>query len=52
MGYFPQDQEALNYLRLTGRNAETIKVIEHGLRSQGLLKDYNKDDKITYSSVL
>jgi aconitate hydratase len=43
MGYFPQDAETLHYLRLTNRSADKLKMIEHGLRSQGLLKDYNKD---------
>lgn len=52
MGYFPQDAESINYLRLTGRKPEAIKMIEHGLKAQGLLKDYNKEDKITYTSVL
>lgn len=52
MGYFPQDQESLNYLRLTNRSPESLKTFEHGLRAQGLLKDYNKDESIEYTSVL
>ena len=41
VGYFPQDQEALNYLKLTNRSAEKIDIIQQTLKSQGLLKDYN-----------
>ena len=52
MGYFPQDVESLNYLRLTNRSAEKLKTIEHGLRAQGLLKDYTKDEPVDYTSVL
>jgi aconitate hydratase len=37
---------------LTNRSEEKLKMIEHGLRSQGLLKDYNKDEPIQYTSVL
>lgn len=41
IGYFPQDTEAINYLKLTNRNPEKIALIEQTLRAQGLFKDYN-----------
>ena len=41
VGYFPQDQEALNYLRITNRSPEKIDIINQTLKNQGLLKNYN-----------
>ena len=32
MGYFPIDQQTLNYLRLTGREEAKVKLIEQYLR--------------------
>lgn len=52
MGYFPQDQESLNYLRLTNRSAERIQIIEQTLKSQGLFRDYNAKDEIKFTDVL
>ena len=52
VGYFPQDQEALNYLRLTNRSPEKIDIIHQTLKSQGLLKDYNANDNIKFTDVL
>jgi aconitate hydratase len=39
MGYFPVDNEALRYMRLTGRSDETIERTEAYLRAQGLFRD-------------
>ena len=33
-GFFPVDEEALNYLRLTGRDEEHIEVVEAILQKQ------------------
>lgn len=52
MGYFPQDKEALNYLKLTNRSPQKIEIIEQTLKHQGLLRDYNADDKIHFTDVL
>ena len=52
VGYFPQDQEALNYLRLTNRSPEKIDIINQTLKNQGLLKDYNANDNIKFTDVL
>ncbi|PSA95888.1 aconitate hydratase AcnA [Bacillus atrophaeus] len=35
-GFFPVDEEALNYLRLTGRDAEQIDIVEAYCRNNGL----------------
>lgn len=52
MGYFPPDQESLNYLKLTNRSAERIDVIEKTLKNQGLLRDYKANDQIKFTDVL
>jgi len=40
-GIFPVDQEALNYLRLSGRSEEQIKLVEAYARAQGMWHDEN-----------
>jgi aconitate hydratase len=52
VGYFPQDHETMNYLRLTNRTPERIDMIEKTLRSQGLLVDYNKNSEIKFTDSL
>lgn len=52
VGYFPQDHETMNYLRLTNRTPERIDVIEKTLQSQGLLVDYNKNSSIKFTDSL
>ncbi|MFV9511232.1 aconitate hydratase AcnA [Tepidibacillus sp. LV47] len=39
MGYFPVDQETLNYLRLTGRDEELIQLVEAYYKEQGLFRE-------------
>ena len=36
VSYFPVDEQTLAYLRLTGRDAETIQLIEEYFKEQGL----------------
>src|SRR5699024_1835756 len=36
VGYFPIDQESLNYLRLTGRDEEQISIVEEYAKANGL----------------
>jgi aconitate hydratase len=36
MGFFPVDNESLNYLRFTGRSEELVKLVETYCRAQGL----------------
>jgi aconitate hydratase len=38
-GFFPIDGETLNYLRLSGRDAETIALVEAYAKEQGLWRD-------------
>lgn len=53
MGYFPIDHQTLNYLRLTGRDEQTVQTIEKYLREQNLylLHDGSQQDPI-YSGEL
>ncbi len=41
MGYFPVDQESLNYLKFTGRNEDQIKLVEVYCKAQGIF--HSKD---------
>jgi len=41
MGYFPVDEQTLNYLRLTGRDEQTVKTIESYLKQQDLFIKYD-----------
>lgn len=40
-GFFPVDQETLNYLRFTGRSEEQVQLVESYLKEQGLFHDAN-----------
>jgi aconitate hydratase len=50
-GIFPVDGETLRYLRLTGRSAEQIALVEAYCREQGLFHD-EKTPEATYSELL
>jgi aconitate hydratase len=50
-GIFPIDAEALNYLRLSGRSAEQIALVEAYAKAQGLWHDANSPHA-TYSATL
>lgn len=43
-GFFPVDQVTLNYLRLTGRDEETIALVEAYTKAQGLWHDKTTAD--------
>ena len=43
LSYFPIDEQSVEYLKLTGRDAHKIAVIEHYLRAQGLFRDYTSE---------
>ncbi len=51
MGFFPVDDEALNYLRATGRPDELVDLVEKYTKAQGL---FRTDDSIAplYSSTV
>ena len=36
MGFFPVDAETLSYMRLTGRTAEQVELVERYTKEQGL----------------
>jgi aconitate hydratase len=50
-GIFPVDNESLAYLRLTGRSAEQIALVEAYCREQGLFHD-EKTPEAQYSELL
>jgi aconitate hydratase len=50
-GIFPIDKETLKYLRLTGRSAEQIALVEAYSREQGLFHD-EKTPQAEYSELL
>ena len=52
MGYFPIDEESVNYLRATGRTTEQIEAFETYFRAQKLFGMPEKKDGIVYSSDL
>ena len=35
-GFFPIDDETLNYLKFSGRDALTVKIVEEYAKAQGL----------------
>jgi len=51
MGFFPIDEECVNYLRATGRSEEHCRVYENYYRAQGLFGIPKKGD-IAYSQEL
>ncbi|EFJ21935.1 hypothetical protein SELMODRAFT_443331 [Selaginella moellendorffii] len=53
MGFFPVDQMTLNYLSLTGRDAEKVKMVEAYLRANDMFVDYSqKQPETVYSAYL
>jgi aconitate hydratase len=49
-GFFPVDEETLRYLRLTGRSADQVELVEAYCRAQGLWHDPGHTPE--YSEVL
>ena len=50
MGFFPIDQRTLDYLELSGRDADHIEVVKAYAQAQGLWRD--DDRAVVYSSVV
>lgn len=44
LGFFPVDEETLRYLRLTGRSAETVALVEQYCRAQGVFRSEETPD--------
>jgi len=51
MGFFPVDQEALNYLKLTGRTTEEIEQVEKYYKKQNSFRDSSSKDPEYYKSL-
>ncbi|WP_396652966.1 aconitate hydratase AcnA [Metabacillus arenae] len=49
-GFFPVDEESLNYLRLTGREEEQIKIVEEYSKANGLF--FSATDEPVYTDVV
>ena len=50
-GFFPIDQETINYLRFTGRDEHRVQLVEQYAKAQGLWRDQNSPDP-QFSSTL
>ena len=44
MGFFPVDEEALNYLRITGRSEEQVALVEAYYKAQGMFRTADTPD--------
>ncbi|MDA8201025.1 MAG: aconitate hydratase AcnA [Thermaerobacter sp.] len=51
VSYFPPDQETLNYLALTARSAEHVRLVEWYLKEQGMFRTDDTPDP-SFSDVL
>ncbi len=51
MGFFPVDDQTLEYLRLTGRPAELIDLVERYTREQGLFREAGSPEPL-FSEVM
>ena len=47
MGYFPIDENSIEYLHLTGRNKNTVETIEKYLRAQGMFASGQPDPEFS-----
>lgn len=51
MGFFPVDDETLNYMRMTGREEEQIKLVEEYYKAQGLFRTDATPDPVFSETV-
>ncbi len=51
MGFFPADQETLNFLRLTGRSEEQVQLAEVYLKGQHLFRTKDTPDPVFSDSL-
>ena len=49
IGYFPPDKQTIEYMSLTGRSSDHIKLCEEYLRRNNLFVDGDKSNKATYT---
>ncbi|MGE3920527.1 MAG: aconitate hydratase AcnA [Gammaproteobacteria bacterium] len=45
-GFFPVDKETINYMRLSGRDEQTLALVEHYCRTQGMWHEANGTEPI------
>ncbi len=50
VGFFPVDEKTLEFLLLTGRSREKVKMVETYLREQGLF--YSEENEIRYDDLV
>jgi aconitate hydratase len=50
-GFFPIDQQTLNYLSFTGRDDETVALVEAYAKEQGFWSDADKPEPVFTSSL-
>ncbi len=50
-GFFPIDQETVTYLRLTGREQDTIELVEAYAKAQGMWRDASSPDPVFTDSL-
>ncbi|MEM7099912.1 MAG: aconitate hydratase AcnA [Pseudomonadota bacterium] len=50
-GFFPIDAETLSYMRLTGRDEETVALVEAYTKAQGMFRDANTVESV-YTDAL
>ncbi|NND99281.1 MAG: aconitate hydratase AcnA, partial [Pirellulaceae bacterium] len=46
MGFFPIDDETLNYLRRTGRTKQEVELVERYTKEQGIFRTDDSDDPV------
>lgn len=46
MGFFPVDEESLNYLRTTGRTEEQVQLVEAYFKAQGMFRTDDTPDPV------
>ncbi|MEA3416460.1 MAG: aconitate hydratase AcnA [Thermodesulfobacteriota bacterium] len=51
MGFFPVDDETINYLRLSGRTQKSVALVENYCKAQGLFRTDTTPDPIYIDSV-
>ena len=49
IGYFPVDNNTMDYLKQTGRDPDHIKIIEEYLRKNSMFRDYKSNTDPTFS---
>lgn len=50
-GFFPVDEESLNYLRLTGRDEHQIKLVEEYYKAQGMFRTDDTPDPVFSDTI-